>query len=500
VVNNQLPPGLLGQMGLSTVSDSMRNDYNTRRAEAGLFANQAGFRGAGARAAAMIGGNLGAGLGARFANAPTKSELQQQQIIDKANKKYKRLRGAQSIEFNEDGSVKNFGEFLQEGNATGDDTIGSFAAMPEEDRVFAYQDFLAEAADEIGRPDISANIRKQVMAERQKGLERDLRLAKFSSDTERAKELAFNRAFTGSMRNNLFNERKAISEQLAIVEEVGSLFENMTLRGQDPREAVGTAGRLNMFASNLIDTMKGVGASAFDFLKQVNPLTGETTFVPAADKASLVSDIRVEVPAGMDAAAYRSAVIELAFAVAKINDPSGRLSDNDFRTAMEQVGANSGSPETLMNTVMNLSTRSLRSYNESVASAVAMAKEAVPEWSEQSIKKRLGIYSPEFDERLDSIKTRFSGAAVRMQDRIDEIRRRQEQEEANSTRARPSAIGDDGAFRVQPTPSQAPPTPAPGPNAIGATPAARQDVVTPAGELTDEERRTLEALGINLSP
>jgi hypothetical protein len=179
-----------------------------------------------------------------------------------------------------------------------------------------------------------------------------------------AKVRLFNSAISGSERTGLRMQFDALDTQSAVMNSIADMFVEMDESGKQPGEFLDGAGRITEFVTDLSDAAKNVGATwnvqiAKGSPEEIAAGKGEAMFNGPKDKG-LVEEYGslVELPEGMsetgDAAAeYRSSIIQLAYAVARSNEPGARqLSDTDFRNAMKEIGTAAASPERLRRVIL----------------------------------------------------------------------------------------------------------------------------------------------------
>lgn len=121
-----------------------------------------------------------------------------------------------------------------------------------------------------------------------------------------------------------------------------------------PEEYLGLTGETVQITSNIVSSIEG-GMSA---LKQQAVYDKDGEFIATLDdmvngKNAGMTDYMQSVLGPMNAKTQAN-IIELAFAVAKIHEPGGKLSDNDFKYALKRIGGNYNNPQALAATLKEL--------------------------------------------------------------------------------------------------------------------------------------------------
>ncbi|MHC4372110.1 MAG: hypothetical protein ACYSW8_31275 [Planctomycetota bacterium] len=178
----------------------------------------------------------------------------------------------------------------------------------------------------------------------------------------------FNSAIPASERTGIRLAFDAMDTQSAIMNRVADIFVDFMDKGIDPSTMLDGAGRLTAFSTDLADTIKSVGKTfnvaiargSTDDLMAGNGEIVATGINSKAFKESYADEIsQIQIPAdiadiGDKAAEYQSAIIQLAYAVARSNEPGARqLSDTDFRNALKELGAAAADPERLRQVIFN---------------------------------------------------------------------------------------------------------------------------------------------------
>lgn len=177
---------------------------------------------------------------------------------------------------------------------------------------------------------------------------------------------------------------------LELAEDMAGSISDMLDAGISPEASMGWAGSVVDMTNNIKSFFTGVqgafipewgitNAPSSKSMEQGERLYG------SLDEAIKDGDYTsyVQVPDGMvakEAAVYKSRIVELAYAVARAQEPGARqLSDNDFRNALRVIGASSGNPATLANTLMELSMRNHRKIDDTWRSVGAIGSSLLGE-------------------------------------------------------------------------------------------------------------------------
>lgn len=146
----------------------------------------------------------------------------------------------------------------------------------------------------------------------------------------------------------------AYQKQHQITNRIYDLFEKAIEDGFNPASFIDGSGRLVSTLSNLSATMGGIidawrlpGEESGTNSTLANQYVDEWGEELGIDS---VSDL-IALPEGLTipAAEYESMVVELAYAVARANEPGARqLSDTDFKNALKEIGAKAADPRKLI--------------------------------------------------------------------------------------------------------------------------------------------------------
>lgn len=183
----------------------------------------------------------------------------------------------------------------------------------------------------------------------------------------------FNKFFTSSQRGKMQETMRALRQQLNIMDDVAVNFKGFLDQGRDPSAFLDGTGRIVDFTSNLKSSIVGINEA---FVKPITRGLGDNAEVLAAGPADILSSgefdneiAGIKLPpdlaeTGAVAAEYRAAIVELAYAVARANEPGARqLSDQDFRLALQQIGASAADPEKMRRVILANLTRRADSFN-----------------------------------------------------------------------------------------------------------------------------------------
>lgn len=186
-----------------------------------------------------------------------------------------------------------------------------------------------------------------------------------------------------SERGGIRAQMDALGTQDAIMNRVADMFEEFVAAGNDPAQFLDGAGKITAFATDLGRTAKSLGQTA-NFFTSIATGTdeqlrdGKGEVVAAAigsekfNEAYSEEIAAIQFPAGVDkvgdaAAEYQSAIIQLAYAVARSNEPGARqLSDTDFRNALKEIGAAAADPERLRRVILANFARKADSINKNI--------------------------------------------------------------------------------------------------------------------------------------
>jgi hypothetical protein len=177
----------------------------------------------------------------------------------------------------------------------------------------------------------------------------------------------FNSAIPASERTGMRMQFDAMDTQSAIMNRTADMFEEFIADGKDPAAFLDGAGKVTTFVTDVAKTVKSLG---------------QTWLVPIKDQdgnilkpGDLAADVPIEIPehikradeTGDAAAEYQSAIVQLAYAVARSNEPGARqLSDTDFRNALRELGAAASDPERLRRVIFQNFKRKADQVNRNV--------------------------------------------------------------------------------------------------------------------------------------
>jgi hypothetical protein len=192
-----------------------------------------------------------------------------------------------------------------------------------------------------------------------------------------ARTRLFNAALPSGERTGRRMQMDALDTQSDVMNSIADMFVEMDEAGRHPGEFLATAGQVTEFVTNVASQATNLGATwnvqiAKGTLDDIYQGTGETMYNGPGDPA-LVEEYGslVRLPEGMNAAGdaaaeYRSSIIQLAYAVARSNEPGARqLSDADFRHAMKEIGAAAGDPNRLRRVILANFARKTRAVSNS---------------------------------------------------------------------------------------------------------------------------------------
>lgn len=159
---------------------------------------------------------------------------------------------------------------------------------------------------------------------------------------------------------NAREQLQGVRKQAQITDGIIDIFDNIAERGEEPGQVLATSGKLVAFASNIRNTIKSV-TSVFG-PDVADPEDGEVVrrFNPQADGTETLKNLGldksvIQIPddlQGAEAAQYISATVQMAYALARANEPGARqLSDTDFKNAIITIGANAADPKRLMGVI-----------------------------------------------------------------------------------------------------------------------------------------------------
>ena len=133
----------------------------------------------------------------------------------------------------------------------------------------------------------------------------------------------------------------------------------------DPNQYLGLAGKTSAFVNDILNAFDGGRKTlmkTFTYDSEGNEVASLTDHLEEGSDARQLAEI------GVLDAQTQSNIIELAFAVAKIHEPGGRLSDNDFKLALKRIGGVYNDPKALAAALQEISTGSLSDYTNMVES------------------------------------------------------------------------------------------------------------------------------------
>lgn len=179
---------------------------------------------------------------------------------------------------------------------------------------------------------------------------------------------------------------RAVRTQMAITERVGQLLDAMEAKGENPNVILDGSGRIVSFTSNLKNTVQSLGDA---FYVPIRNAEGKLMHSGKGTADSLMEAVGfdeegIRIPEGLTANAaseYRSAVVQLAYAVARANEPGARqLSDTDFRNALQEIGAESADAEKFQSVIRSNLYRKLALIKNDRQHVLAIARSLdVPE-------------------------------------------------------------------------------------------------------------------------
>lgn len=184
----------------------------------------------------------------------------------------------------------------------------------------------------------------------------------------------FHKTFGTKERSALRSQDAAVQNMQNIVEGIGKGFDNLVRLGEDPGQIVGPTGAVVNFSRNFVDTLKSLG-SAFRLNQPVVDEQGDVVVsnpMSESGTSDLVSrfDSAIFVPDGVvpeERARYQSAVMQMAYSIARLNEPgSGRLSDQDVRAALEELGADQADPRRMATNMVDILAKRTRNFRTRV--------------------------------------------------------------------------------------------------------------------------------------
>lgn len=175
-------------------------------------------------------------------------------------------------------------------------------------------------------------------------------------------------ALPATDRRQISARRSAVTNQSKIMDGIAKEFQKFIDAGRAPEEILATPGRISTFVNNMKGIITATG-SAFTAAAGIGNGDEDNPVVRLDGKERVGKQIMdsgqyddllgsIIVPqtvseAGISAEVYKAQVVELAYAIARANEPGARqLSDQDFRKALEQIGATSGDPRSFGRVVL----------------------------------------------------------------------------------------------------------------------------------------------------
>lgn len=197
------------------------------------------------------------------------------------------------------------------------------------------------------------------------------------------------KALGGSERTGMRMQFDALDIQTSVMNEVADMFLEAMEAGKPAGDFLDGTGKVLGFVDNVSKSIANAGGTFFAAIAQgadEDILLGRGQVV-AADPRNL-DKLReagygdyidaIEIPdwiknsedSASRAARYQSAIVQLAYAIARSNEPGARqLSDADFRHALAEIGANSADPKKLAAVILQNMTRKARSVENNIERA-----------------------------------------------------------------------------------------------------------------------------------
>ena len=151
----------------------------------------------------------------------------------------------------------------------------------------------------------------------------------------------------------------ALRTQDQIMNRVADMFQEFTAKGHDPSAFLDTAGKITAFSTGIASTMKALGGTFNAAIAEADGTVVANGINDKRFKESYSEEIAaIQMPEALQgpgdfAAEYQSSIIQLAYAVARSNEPGARqLSDTDFRNALKEIGAAAADPERLRRVIL----------------------------------------------------------------------------------------------------------------------------------------------------
>jgi hypothetical protein len=181
-----------------------------------------------------------------------------------------------------------------------------------------------------------------------------------------------------------------------------SLIDNLTTELNKPNSgvSVGFLGSLSEVANNIRSQVES-GAKAIGGLSARDELRGSDP--QAREVAGTVDRVMQENAGkfaalqqqGIDTAKVRALIEDLAYAQAKANDPSGRVSNQDVERAGRQVGMGLGDPIAMKQVLADLRQRTIEGQEIRERNSQAFTKgKPLPAWNSPILQGRPGTTPP----------------------------------------------------------------------------------------------------------
>ena len=229
----------------------------------------------------------------------------------------------------------------------------------------------------------------------------------------------FDSAIPASERTGMRMQFDSLDTQSAIMNAIADRFIEMDRTGKQPGEFLDGAGQITQLVTNMKTAAINVGGTwrvqiAKGTDEEIAAGKGEALYNGPDDK-NLVEEYAnmIELPEGMDAtgdaaAEYQSAIIQLAYAVARSNEPGARqLSDADFKNAIKEIGAAAASPERLRRVILANFARKTKQVRSSIDRSGEIAA-SVGLTPEEGMTRILGSKARKDRlERFEAVETRF---------------------------------------------------------------------------------------------
>ena len=191
-------------------------------------------------------------------------------------------------------------------------------------------------------------------------------------------------------------------KQGRISAEMLNLMAEQAESGGNPSAIIDGAGFFTAAINNISKAVGAVGETAFitKIDDEKSSLNGKATtrdnLAAYAKENDLYDGIQLPPAlegAGQKADQYRAQIVELAYAVARANEPGARqLSDTDFRNALQEIGAKSADPQVVRAIVEKKMLASLQTFNREVQNTRDRAEAFIG--IDQDAARRAG-FSPE---------------------------------------------------------------------------------------------------------